>query len=641
VIDERTPAGVAVSPDVYRQLVESSHDLIWSVDAAGRWLFLNAACERIYGCAPAALIGRPFMERIVPEQRPIDVRVFERLLAGNPIVQHETRHLAADGRVIDLSFSAAPIRDAAGGVVGTLGTATDITARKQSARRQYETEWRFRRLVEVSPDAIIVKRDGRIVFVNAAADRLLDRGELIGVELMSIVAEGSRDRLATAIASVKGNSAQFSGVEVELAAGGGAPTHVEINGGHFLFDEVDAVLLVARDITARKAAERALVNERQYSELIINAAPLLICGFTAEGSTLFANPAVCRCTGYAESELIGVNWWRLFYPGDEYRQVDKLFDDFRAGPVANYVMTLTTKDGGKRRVSWNSINRRDSATGQELVIGLGSDVTEQQVLEAQLHQSQKMESIGQLAAGIAHEINTPTQFVGDNLRFLKDSLGALGPALATAEAACDGAAAEDLAYLRAEIPRAIEQSLEGISRVASIVRAMKEFSHPDLGDKQAIDINRVIETTITVARTEYKYVADLETDLRPLPPVFGYASEVSQTVLNLIVNAAHAIADVPGKPRGLIRIATLTDGDAIEIRIADTGTGIPESAWPRLFTPFFTTKPVGKGTGQGLFLAHTVVVRRHGGSIRFETEIGRGTVFIIRLPTAGAVGPEG
>jgi two-component system, NtrC family, sensor kinase len=276
------------------------------------------------------------------------------------------------------------------------------------------------------------------------------------------------------------------------------------------------------------------------------------------------------------------------------------------------------------------------------VIGMGSDVTEQVVLEAQLQQAQKLESIGQLAAGVAHEINTPTQFVGDNLRFLKDALGEVVPALAAAASAAGAGKGDDLAYLRDEIPRAIDQSLEGISRVATIVQAMKAFSHPDLGEKSLVDLNAAITTTLTVARNEYKYVATVETDLDPaLPMVDCIPGEINQTILNLVVNAAHAIAERGERAPGLIRIVTRGDGEAVEIRISDTGAGIPVALRPRLFSPFFTTKPVGKGTGQGLFIAHNVIVRRHGGSIACDSEVGRGTVFTIRLPlrapaTAGA-----
>jgi signal transduction histidine kinase len=276
-------------------------------------------------------------------------------------------------------------------------------------------------------------------------------------------------------------------------------------------------------------------------------------------------------------------------------------------------------------------------------------------MEGQLAQSQKLESIGQLAAGIAHEINTPTQFVGDNTRFLQESfedisklLGRYGELLSAAES--DGVSEElvrevrkaveeaDVEYLSEEIPKAIEQSLEGIERVSRIVRAMKEFSHPGVEEKTAVDLNKVIESTVTVSRNEWKYVSDLEMTLDSgLPLVPCLPGEFSQVVLNMIMNASHAIADVVGDgsgEKGKIRMSTSREGDSVEVRISDTGGGIPEGVRERVFDPFFTTKEVGKGTGQGLAISYDVVVNKHGGSISFESEEGKGTTFIIRLPIA-------
>ena len=198
------------------------------------------------------------------------------------------------------------------------------------------------------------------------------------------------------------------------------------------------------------------------------------------------------------------------------------------------------------------------------------------------------------------------------------------------------ARAIDVAYLTKEIPEAIQQSLEGIERVAKIVQAMKEFSHPGSEEKTAIDLNSAIESTLTVARNEWKYVADMVMELDPtLPLVPCLPGELNQVVLNIIVNAAHAITDVVGdgsRGKGTITVSTRRDGGWVEIRITDTGTGIPEAVRDKVFDPFFTTKEVGKGTGQGLAIAHDVVVKKHGGTLTFTSEIGQGTVFRIRLP---------
>ena len=196
----------------------------------------------------------------------------------------------------------------------------------------------------------------------------------------------------------------------------------------------------------------------------------------------------------------------------------------------------------------------------------------------------------------------------------------------------------DLAYLKEEIPAAIRQSLEGIERVAGIVRAMKEFAHPGNGHKQYHDLNRAIQSTLTVSRNEWKYVADVVTDFAPnLPPVPCLAGDFNQVILNLVVNAAQAIAEVVGdgaNGKGTIIVRTRLDGDWAEIRVEDTGSGIPENIRDKVFDQFFTTKDVGRGTGLGLSIAHAIVVQKHGGSIDFQTEEGKGTVFTIRLPAA-------
>jgi signal transduction histidine kinase len=270
--------------------------------------------------------------------------------------------------------------------------------------------------------------------------------------------------------------------------------------------------------------------------------------------------------------------------------------------------------------------------------------------QAALVQAQKLQAIGQLAAGIAHEINTPTQFVSDNIAFLQESFAELvaaaraGRVLAQAVATgapVDGAEVEallggmDLNYLSDNVPRALDQCAEGLRRVTSIVSALKSFSRPSFNEKQPVDLREPIESTIVVARSEWKSVAEVETDFSPdLPAVPCLRDELGQVILNLITNAAHAIADrlAAGEPRGLISISTRRAGAHAEIRVRDTGGGIPPAIRDRVFEPFFTTKPFGKGSGQGLAIAWAVVVEKHGGAIGFEVDEGIGTTFVVRLP---------
>jgi two-component system NtrC family sensor kinase len=273
--------------------------------------------------------------------------------------------------------------------------------------------------------------------------------------------------------------------------------------------------------------------------------------------------------------------------------------------------------------------------------------------QAQLLQAQKMESIGQLAAGIAHEINTPTQYVADNVGFVQTAtaalLSVLERALAVADAARGGAVDDALLaeldatrkrskldFLRQQIPGALDESLEGLDHIAKIVSAMKEFSHPAGGEKQKVDVGEVIRSAVTVARNEWKYVAELETHIEEgLPPLPCLRDMIGQAILNLVVNAAHAVGDTLKagvKERGRIVVSAAHAGTHLEIRVGDDGTGIPPAIRERIFDPFFTTKAVGKGTGQGLAIVYSTVVDKHQGQIHCESEVGVGTTFVLRLP---------
>ncbi|MEW6517676.1 MAG: ATP-binding protein [candidate division FCPU426 bacterium] len=287
---------------------------------------------------------------------------------------------------------------------------------------------------------------------------------------------------------------------------------------------------------------------------------------------------------------------------------------------------------------------------------LENEVRQREQTEVNLRHAQKLQAVGQLAAGIAHEINTPTQFVGDNLRFLMDSFNGILRLLAEYRRALAEVPASlekesfvrqlqatesetDLPYLQENVPSALSQAVDGISRITSIVRAMKDFAHPDRRDKSPADLNRALRSTLTIARNEYKYVADIETDFGDLPSVVCHFGDMNQVFLNLLVNAAHAIGDVVGKSgsggRGLIGVRTRREGEFVRIDISDTGCGIPEDARERIFEPFFTTKEVGRGSGQGLAIARSIVEVMHGGTLTFESQIGKGTTFTIRLPICG------
>jgi PAS domain S-box-containing protein len=411
--------------------------------------------------------------------------------------------------------------------------------------------------------------------------------------------------------------------------------------------------VLARTSELNKAnADLAVANSEM--EVFWRSIPSILVGLDGSGHVTRWNPAAASAFGTGETSAVGQHWadcgiqWRQ---PDMRAEVDRWLVTSQA--LYQYDNATFEKDNHVRVLG---LSVRRMSLAQDAKSGFvitGADVTQRRLLEDQLRQSHKLEAIGQLAAGIAHEINTPTQFVSDNTTFLKDSWDPIAALLNVcwnsiqpetkshdtphfAEQLKDLWQKGDLDYLLVEVPKAIHQSLDGLQRIARIVKAMKEFSHPGSDEKAPVDINRAIETTVAVTRNEWKYVADLVLEFDDtLPLVPCVQGEFNQAILNLIVNAAQAIAGTVTEgtgDKGKITITTRRLGESAEISISDTGKGVPEAIRTRIFEPFFTTKPVGKGTGQGLAQVHSTVVKRHKGQLWVESEQGRGATFFVRLP---------
>lgn len=287
-----------------------------------------------------------------------------------------------------------------------------------------------------------------------------------------------------------------------------------------------------------------------------------------------------------------------------------------------------------------------SPIGTDRLVVVIRDSTERKLLEAQLVQSQKLESIGQLAAGIAHEINTPLQYIGDNVRFLRKANPRLMDLVSKYDELVALKAPEllpeleklkkkgKLGFLKKSMLPAIDSCVEGVERAAEVVSAMKYFSHPGTDDtKEPVDLNKAITATVRVSRGEWKDVAEVELDLGDVPEVPCLAGPLKQCFLNLVVNATHALRDQHSDSgEGRLRIMTQTVEDHAEVHITDNGPGIPDHVLQRIYDPFFTTKELGKGTGQGLALCRETIIDRHGGELFCETKVGGGTTFVVRLP---------
>ncbi|MEV4702945.1 ATP-binding protein [Actinoplanes sp. NPDC049316] len=405
------------------------------------------------------------------------------------------------------------------------------------------------------------------------------------------------------------------------------------------------------------ADEAALTLDQLLSrtrlKAVVDHSPDALVLASEAGVIRFVNPGTEKLLGVTASSLTGRDLWSLLHPDDRDGVLAAA-----AGPEPPAARPCRLRIGDEAQ--WTSVeavidyvNEHD---GSRSIVFNARDVSERQRLELDLRHAQKLESVGRLAAGIAHEINTPIQFVGDNARFLETAfadLNRLQEAYRELISATRGEARHadlvadveriadeiDIEFLLEEVPMALQQSLEGINRVAGIVRAMKAFGHPGSEEKTQADLGEAIANTLIVANNEIKYVADVVTDFAELPLVHCHLGDINQVVLNLVVNAAHAIS-AADRGRGTITVRTRLADSQVVIEVADTGTGVPPEIADKLFDPFFTTKEVGTGTGQGLALVRTLVVDRHGGEVDFTSEPGVGTVFTVRLPADLAQGSD-
>jgi len=409
---------------------------------------------------------------------------------------------------------------------------------------------------------------------------------------------------------------------------------------------------------------------------IINLLPVNIYAKDAQSRFLASNIHVARGMGTTPEQLVGKTDFD-FFPAE---MAQAFYDDEQAiiksdeALINREEQVLDRESGVVRTYLTSKVPFHDIEGNVVGIVGIGHDVTAQRESERKRHElkqqlvdeivqreqiaaelrlAQKLEAVGRLAAGVAHEINTPIQFVNDSLYFLRSACDDINTVLNLCLAAKNdieaGESAEailkkiqetmsaiDLEFLQDEIPKAFERTFDGANRVAGIVRAMKEFAHPDTNEQSPADINQALQTTLTVATNEYKYVATVNTVFGDLPMVVCNIGELNQVFLNMVVNAAHAIHDA-GKDvsTGTISISTALVEDMVEVTIADNGCGIPAENIEKIYDPFFTTKEVGRGTGQGLAITRSIVIDKHGGDIRVASKPGEGTRFTLCLPVNG------
>lgn len=411
--------------------------------------------------------------------------------------------------------------------------------------------------------------------------------------------------------------------------------------------QIERLVIVNRDITERARAEETRDRSDQLFRSIAENSADLIAVVDKTGHRIYNNPAYERLLGYTQEELKTTISFEQIHPDDRPLVTRAAEQALKTGVGQILEYRMQRKDGTYVTLESHGSFIRDSRGEIEANVISARDVSDRRMAM----QNEKLSAIGQLAAGIAHEINTPVQYVSDNLAFLSDTWNHLDAAMGScltplhASVGCDsrpsgpvtpGGPPEDWDWLRQEVPKAISQSLEGVRRINKIVSAMRRFSHTGGGERQEVDLHEALDATLTIAQNQIKHIADVQTDYQPnLPRVECYSDEMNQVFLNLIVNATHAIREASKKQarkRGKLTIRTRLIDNDVQIEIQDNGTGIPLSVRARVFDPFFTTKQAGEGTGQGLTICHNIVVQKHHGNIWFDTELDRGTTFFVRIP---------
>ena len=636
-------------------LIEVSPVGIAVLDKDGRIQMCNPAFERLFLYSRQEMRGFNLDELIIPTEWASEAESLTRQTLGGASVHATSRRRRKDGTLVDVEIYAVPlvIDDKP---LGLLGLYQDITERKQAEEALAQERDLLGTLMDNLPDVIYFKdRESRFTRINKAHAELFglsDPAQAVGKSDLDFhTAEDAKEYYRNEQEIIR-RGQPLVGKEEKHTWPDGRVTWVSTT--KMPFRDANGAIVgtfgVSRDITERKQAEEALrTSEERYRELFENASDLVYTT-DLEGRLTSLNRVAEQTLGYSREEAAQMDLRQLVDPR-HWQRVEQTRERLLAGDSAvTLELEITAKDG--RRVMLE-VNPRLIYEGGKPVgtQGIGRDITGREEREMELRHAQKLESVGRLASGIAHEINTPIQFVGDNTRFMQDSFRGLQTLLSKYQelrnAAASGAVSPDLlaevrrveeesdcAYLLEEIPKALTQTLDGVTRVATLVCAMKDFAHPESKEKAAADLNKALLSTLVVARNELKCVADVETDLGDLPPVVCNISDLNQVFLNLLVNAAHAIGDVvkgTGK-KGKIRVRTATEGKTVLVTITDTGCGIPEGIRTKVFDPFFTTKRVGRGTGQGLAIARSVVVERHKGTLTFESEVGRGTSFYVRLP---------
>jgi PAS domain S-box-containing protein len=583
-------------------------------------------------------------------------------------------------------FSKHPIQESEEVMLdGISSTVALIIQQEQTAKQLRDSKEKYHGLFESSHDAIMTLESPSWKFTSCNPATL----KLFGVESEERFLLFGVGDLSPAQQPDGRASADKAKEMIEKAMNDGSNffewTHKRINDGDFpatvlltRMKQGEKVLLQAtvRDITEQKKAEELLRRERNKSKKYLDIAGVMMIVLDQGEIIHRVNNKGCEILGYDEKELVGKNWCDNFVSQLYREEVREILNGLLKGETQKYEYhenPILTKSGEERLIAWHNVALWDESKKIYAVLSSGEDITERKAAEvaliktykelekahgdmknmqSQLVQNEKLASIGQLAAGVAHEMNTPVGFVASNFetlekymakfRKLLDMYAKTASEISTVDkdqlvlkyAEIKKAAADmKIGFVLEDIDALFKESKEGLDRVTTIIQNLRDFSRIDQAEAfDEFDINRGIEATLAVARNTIKYHSDVITEFADVPHVPCNASQLNQVFLNILVNAAQAIESQHRQTMGSIKIKTFATDEHVVCQIEDDGPGIPPQAIEKVFDPFFTTKPVGKGTGLGLAVSRDIIVNKHKGLLLVESTVGKGAKFTIKLP---------
>lgn len=601
-----------------------------------------ASSEEMIGKNDADLFGKNDADSFTNEEQEI-------IKTGKPVLYREHKEEHKDGKITWAVSSKFPLYNKDKKVIGTFGITEDLTERKKREDELIYSQHKFRQLVNNSTLGIIrLDVDGELIMANPAMQLILGYTSELEVISLSIDKVYSSQKNYRKFLEILEKEEKINSFEGKLLKKDG--TLIDVNSSAWTIKDKNNNIIyyeaIVEDITEQNQILKILHEaEFKYRMLIdkLSEAVYLLIGRKFE----IVNTKFLELLEITEDDLYSDSFNMMDFISEESKKViiDREARTKNGEEVSStYEMGLITKNGTEKQVEI-SVSYLDY-NGQVATQGVVRDLTEKRKTETQIRHLQKMEAIGTLAAGIAHEINTPSQFVNDNLSFLKEaqndfeSLNNFLIKIKSGEGSLDQLKQIldniDIEYLQEELPVAINQSIDGVKRIAQIVGAMRDFSHSGPTEKVSADVHRLIENSLTISRNAWKYIANIKKEFEEnLSPIVCQSSDLGQVFVNMIINASHALEERYKDSEtieGEITITTVHKNNGIEITISDNGSGMPEKVSKRIFDPFYTTKEVGKGTGQGLAIAYDIIVDKHNGSIAVESEENVGTKFIIQLP---------